>query len=117
MRATTLWVSGNFQSHRLIATGPVRSVFELPYEAWDAGGRSVSAVKRISRDAIAEARSGRLVVYYLGAGWSLSGDFADAQAWEEQGRNFVCRILLCGCGLRSRLDAIESVHGIAEQHL
>jgi len=46
-----LWVSGNFKSQRVIATGPVRSVFELTYDTWDAGGRRVMEVKRLSIDA------------------------------------------------------------------
>jgi rhamnogalacturonyl hydrolase YesR len=46
-----LRVSGNFKSQRVIATGPVRSVFELTYDVYDAGGRQVSEVKRLSIDA------------------------------------------------------------------
>ena len=46
-----LFVSRNFSAWKLIATGPVRSVFELTYDAWDAAGRKVSEVKRISIDA------------------------------------------------------------------
>jgi hypothetical protein len=46
-----LHVSKNFKSHRLIATGPIRSVFELTYDTWDANGRPVSEVKRLSIDA------------------------------------------------------------------
>jgi rhamnogalacturonyl hydrolase YesR len=46
-----LYVSSNFTGYRLITTGPVRSEFELAYDAWDAGGRKVSEVRRISIDA------------------------------------------------------------------
>jgi unsaturated rhamnogalacturonyl hydrolase len=46
-----LWVSINFSSGRVIATGPVRSEFELGYDAWDADGRRVSETKRIRIDA------------------------------------------------------------------
>ncbi len=165
-----LWVSSNFASQRVIATGPIRSVFELTYDAWDAGGRKVSEVKRMSIDAnsnftraestfttagnepltigvgiaqrgrdeqtasdasagwiaywepenppnghtacalvlpagvreftsdeanqlaIAEARPGRAFVYYLGAGWSKSGDFNDAPAWQQHVRRFAERL-------------------------
>jgi pectinesterase len=41
----------NFKSHRILATGPIRAVFELQYEPWDAGGVQVSEVKRVSMDA------------------------------------------------------------------
>ncbi len=41
----------NFKSHRILATGPIRALFELRYEPWDAGGVQVSETKRISIDA------------------------------------------------------------------
>lgn len=47
-----LFVSSNWKSWKLITTGPIRSEFELTYDAWDAGnGRMVSEVKRFSIDA------------------------------------------------------------------
>ena len=46
-----LYVSSNYRNWRLITTGPIRSEFELTYDAWDAGGRKVSETKRISIDA------------------------------------------------------------------
>jgi unsaturated rhamnogalacturonyl hydrolase len=47
-----LSTSSNYRNWKLIATGPVRSVFELTYDAWDAGnGRKVSETKRYSIDA------------------------------------------------------------------
>lgn len=46
-----LYTSSNFKSYKVIANGPIRSVFELTYDAWDAGGRKVSEIKRISIDA------------------------------------------------------------------
>jgi rhamnogalacturonyl hydrolase YesR len=49
---TKLFVSSNWQKWKLITTGPIRSEFELTYDAWDAGnGRKVSEVKRFSIDA------------------------------------------------------------------
>lgn len=54
---TGVWRDGrlyrplNFANHRIIADGPVRAVFELTYEPWDAGGVEVSEVKRITIDA------------------------------------------------------------------
>ena len=48
----TLHVSANWRTWKLITTGPIRSEFELTYNAWDAGkGRMVSETKRISIDA------------------------------------------------------------------
>ncbi len=45
-------VSSNYRNWRLITTGPIRSEFELTYDAWDAGnGRKVSETKRYSIDA------------------------------------------------------------------
>lgn len=44
--------SSNFKSWKVLADGPLRSVFELTYGEWDAGnGRKVSEVKRYSIDA------------------------------------------------------------------
>jgi hypothetical protein len=159
-----------YSSWKLLADGPLRAAFELRYDGWDAGGRKVSATKRISIDAgsnfsrveevyasgrpgplqvgvgIAQRKGdGRLVkdepagwmsywqpedaphgntacavilpgqqtratmdgddavllgqgvpgkpfVYYLGGGWSQSGDFADAPAWEAYVRNVAARV-------------------------
>jgi unsaturated rhamnogalacturonyl hydrolase len=49
--AGRLFVSSNFRSARIITTGPIRSEFELTYDSWDAGGRTVAERKRISIDA------------------------------------------------------------------
>ena len=47
-----LYTSSNYRNGRLITTGPIRSEFELTYDAWDAGnGRMVSETKRYSIDA------------------------------------------------------------------
>ena len=46
-----LFVSRNYSSWRVIANGPVRAVFELTYDAWDADGVAVSEVKRFTVDA------------------------------------------------------------------
>ena len=47
-----LHVSKNWRTYKVITTGPVRSEFELTYDAWDGGnGRMVSETKRISIDA------------------------------------------------------------------
>lgn len=41
----------NFKTHRILADGPIRAVFQLEYEPWDAAGMQVSETKRISIDA------------------------------------------------------------------
>ena len=46
-----LYVSKNWRTCKVITTGPIRSEFELTYDAWDADGRKVSETKRISIDA------------------------------------------------------------------
>jgi rhamnogalacturonyl hydrolase YesR len=47
-----LYTSSNYHSWKLLTTGPIRSEFELTYDAWDAGnGRKVSETKRYSIDA------------------------------------------------------------------
>jgi pectinesterase len=46
-----LWVSRNFRESRVLAAGPLRLVFELDYEPFDAGGASVAETKRVTVDA------------------------------------------------------------------
>ncbi|HEV2435139.1 MAG TPA: glycoside hydrolase family 88 protein [Verrucomicrobiae bacterium] len=47
-----LYTSSNYRNWKLITTGPIRSEFELTYDAWDAGhGRKVSETKRYTIDA------------------------------------------------------------------
>ena len=45
-----LWVSKNFISYKTLATGPIRTVFELTYAPWQANGRTITERKRISLD-------------------------------------------------------------------
>jgi pectinesterase len=49
--AGKLYASTNFTHSRVLANGPLRVMFELTYPAWQAGGRQVSEVKRITLDA------------------------------------------------------------------
>jgi pectinesterase len=46
-----LSVSKNFRNSRSLANGPIRVMFELEYDAWQAGTTVVSEVKRITLDA------------------------------------------------------------------
>jgi hypothetical protein len=45
-----LILSKNFRSWKVLANGPIRLIFELSYEPWEAGSAKVSEVKRISID-------------------------------------------------------------------
>jgi hypothetical protein len=47
----TLHVGANFRDWHILANGPVRTVFELHYDAWDAAGVKVAEVKRFTIDA------------------------------------------------------------------
>jgi hypothetical protein len=46
-----LHASANFSRWKVVADGPLRAVFELTYDSWDAGGRKVSEQRRVSIDA------------------------------------------------------------------
>ncbi len=46
-----LYTSENYASWKVLANGPIRSVFELTYNSWDAGGTRVAEVKRFTVDA------------------------------------------------------------------
>ncbi len=46
----TLLTSKNFESWKIIANGPIRTIFELDYGTWDAEGLRVKEIKRISID-------------------------------------------------------------------
>ena len=55
---TAIWRDGkmyrawNFKSWKIIANGPVRAIFELQYQPWDAGsGPRVTETKRVALDA------------------------------------------------------------------
>jgi hypothetical protein len=45
-----LYVSRNYKTWKVLANGPVRAIFELSYDTWDAGGVKVSEVKRFTVD-------------------------------------------------------------------
>ena len=47
----TIYRADNFKAYKIIADGPVRAIFELRYDAWNARGRMVSETKRFSIDA------------------------------------------------------------------
>ncbi len=47
----TLYRADNFKAYKVTAEGPIRASFELRYDPWSGGGRTVSEVKRFSIDA------------------------------------------------------------------
>ena len=47
----TIYRGDNFKAYKIIANGPVRAIFELRYDPWNARGRMVSETKRFSIDA------------------------------------------------------------------
>lgn len=55
--ATAIWRGGkmhraeNFKTYRIIADGPIRAIFELDFEPWDADGLEVTETKRFAIDA------------------------------------------------------------------
>ncbi len=46
-----LWVSRNWHTQRVLANGPIRAIFELGYDTWQAGPRWVTESKRFTVDA------------------------------------------------------------------
>ncbi len=95
---TAVWKGGrmyhahNFRSQRIIASGPVRVVFEVQYDPWDAGGVKVSETKRISLDAgsnlnretsVFKSADGSDVTYVSGVNKRprIVGTFSRANAW------------------------------------
>lgn len=50
-KENTLYRAYNFKTWRVIANGPVRAIFEVQYEPWNANGLVVSETKRIAIDA------------------------------------------------------------------
>jgi len=61
-----LYCARNFRTSKVLAAGPVRLVFELTYEAWDAGGTKVSEVKRVTLDS--GSRFNRFESFYAADG-------------------------------------------------
>lgn len=46
----SLYTSANFISSKTIAVGPLRTIFELTFAPWDANGRTINEIKRVSLD-------------------------------------------------------------------
>jgi pectinesterase len=46
-----LYTGRNYANWKVLANGPIRAIFELSYDSWDAAGTKVSEVKRFTVDA------------------------------------------------------------------
>lgn len=47
----SIWFSRNYTGHRMLDSGPLRTTFELSYDAWQVAGRKVTVTKTVSIDA------------------------------------------------------------------
>lgn len=47
----SIWYSKNYTSYKVLDNGPLRTTFQLGYDAWDVAGKQVTATKTISLDA------------------------------------------------------------------
>jgi len=84
-----LWVSKNFMNSRTLASGPIRVMFELDYDAFDVNGQQVAETMRISLDAGSQMDHYQVTFKPVGAGGLLTaavglkkvkGDQADFNA-------------------------------------
>ncbi|AHG87905.1 pectinesterase [Gemmatirosa kalamazoonensis] len=50
-RGDSLYRADNFKAWKIVANGPLRTIFELRYDPYDAAGQRVSEVKRVTQDA------------------------------------------------------------------
>ena len=49
--ADSIWYSKNFTGYTILDNGPLRTTFQLNYDAWNVAGKNVTATKTISLDA------------------------------------------------------------------
>ncbi|HKO15693.1 MAG TPA: DUF4861 family protein [Gemmatimonadaceae bacterium] len=82
--ADRLWVSHNFVSSRELANGPIRVMFELDYAPFDAGGRRVSQVVRVTLDAGSQLDHYQVKYRPEGAGGPLTGAVGLKKVGQEQ---------------------------------
>lgn len=50
-RDDSIWYSKNYTSYKVLDNGPLRTTFQLAYDAWDVAGKQVTATKTVSLDA------------------------------------------------------------------
>jgi pectinesterase len=91
-QSDTIWRADNFKAWRVIATGPIRAIFELRYDPWRVGTTTMSEVKRIAIDAghnvyrqqsIFTSPTGGEIPYVIGLVKrpGMTGTFSKANAW------------------------------------
>ena len=84
-----LYGSSNFSKWKVLADGPLRAVFELTYDKWDAGGRQVAERRRVSIDAGAnfsrvESRFSAPAALEIGVGIAQregEGRYSEGSGW------------------------------------
>lgn len=86
--AGRLWTSRNFVHSRVLANGPIRVLFELEYEPFEANGRKLREVKRISLDA-----------------GSQLDQFTSSYQWEGEAPG---RPLVVGLGIKKTAGAVKN---------
>ena len=64
----SIYYSKNYTSWKMLDNGPLRTTFQLGYDAWDVGGKKVAAVKTISLDAGAQLNKISVAYTYDGNG-------------------------------------------------
>ena len=68
-----LFILTNFVDSRVLTNGPIRVMFELVYEPFDAGGTQVSEVLRVSLDAGSQLNHFQTITARMGHSPLLSG--------------------------------------------
>jgi len=119
----TLHVSRNYKSWKVIANGPIRTVFELSYEPWDVNGVAVSEVKRITLDAgqnlskieSAYKAGGKIPKFEVGVGiarhepdWQGTFDSSKEKGWMSRWEDSKTNGNL-GCGVVAEPNKIVSM--------
>ncbi|HEY3350083.1 MAG TPA: DUF4861 family protein [Thermoanaerobaculia bacterium] len=128
-----LHASANFRDSRVLAAGPIRLVFELVYEAWDAGGVRVSETKRVTLDAgsnfnryesaYAAAGGGAVPAWAAGIkkakGATVKQELKDGtlRTWETLGDHgqLGCGVILDTSSLESFTEADGNVLAVAKK--
>ncbi|AHM63027.1 hypothetical protein D770_23910 [Flammeovirgaceae bacterium 311] len=87
----TLYVSRPFIGYKQIATGPIRTIFELTYAPWQAAGRTIHEKKRISLDLGSNLSRYEISIYTseplpnIAAGIALHDGEGTVKAMPEEG--------------------------------
>ena len=79
-----LWVSKNFVMSRTLASGPLRVMFELDYDAFDVNGRQVAETMRVSLDAGSQMDHYQVTFKPISAGEPLTAAVGLKKVKDEQ---------------------------------